>query len=327
MIIKTFELNKINLKENNLYLMYGENEGYKNEIIKNNFEKFFPKEIFRYDEKDILENKGNFFNSILTKSFFEDKKLIIVSRVTEKILGIVEEIIDQKIEDTTIILSAGILEKRSKIRNLFEKEKNMVCIAFYSDNNQTLGNISNNFFREKKISISQQTINLLVERCRGNRENLNNELTKIENYIRNGKTLDSEKILKLTNLSENYNISELIDQCLAKNIKKTVHILNENILSAEDCILLVRTLLQKTKRLYKLKNEIKNNNNVDEVIKNFKPPIFWKDKEIVKIQISNWNLSNIEKMIFQISEIELLIKKNSINSTNIVSDFIISQAS
>lgn len=326
MIIKTFELSKIDLKKNNLFLLYGENEGYKNEIIKNNFEKNFPNQIFRYEEKDILENTVDFFNSILSKSFFENKKLIIISRTSEKILLVIKEIIDKKLKDVTIILSSSILEKKSKLRNFFEKEKRTICIAFYADNNQTLSSISHNFFKEKKIPISRHTVNILVERCSGNRQNLSNELSKIENYLKNGKKIDSEKILKLTNLSENYNLSELTDHCLAKNIKKTCHILNENILAAEDCMMLVRTLLQKTKRLHKLQNEIKKNKNVDEVIKNFKPPIFWKDKEIVKIQIFHWNITKIERMIFQINEIELLIKKNTINSTNIVSDFIIAQA-
>jgi len=93
MIIKQFEINKINLDKNNFYLLYGENEGHKNEIIKNNFTNRFQNQIHKYDEKEILENKNDFFDSILTKSFFEDKKLIIISRVSDKIKNIIEEII------------------------------------------------------------------------------------------------------------------------------------------------------------------------------------------------------------------------------------------
>ena len=187
-------------------------------------------------------------------------------------------------------------------------------------------NISINFFKEKKISISQQTINLIVERSRGNRENLNNELEKINNYSKFGKKISTEDILKLTNLSENYNVSELTYNCLAKNIKKTSHILNENNFSSEDCILIIRTLLLKAKRLLKLQEEVKNNNNIEQVVTSFKPPIFWKDKDIVKQQINNWSLEKIKKMIISINKTELLIKKNSINSLNILSDFILTQS-
>ena len=182
MIQKAFEINKIDLNKYNLYLFYGENEGYKNEIIKNKFEKLYPNQIYRYDEKEVLEKKNEFFNGILSKSFFENQKIIIISRVSDKIKDIIEEISLKNIEDIKIILSANILEKKSKLRNYFEKEKKAICTAFYADNSQTLSNIALNFFREKKISIPQQTINFLVERCRGNRENLNNELTKIENF-------------------------------------------------------------------------------------------------------------------------------------------------
>ena len=326
MIQKTFEINKINLNKYNFYLFYGENEGYKNEIIKNKFEKLYSNKVYRYDEKEVLEKKSEFFNSILTKSFFENDKLIIISRATDKIKDIIEEIFLKKIGDIKIILSASILEKKSKLRNYFEKNKDTICIAFYADTNQTLSSIALNFFRENKISLSQETINLIIERCKGDRENLNNELKKIENYARSEKRISIEDILKLSNLAENYNASELTDNCLAKNIKKTANILNENNYSNEDCILIVRTLLTKAKRLLKLQEEIKKNKNIEQVIVNYKPPIFWKDKEIVKQQINHWPLEKINNMIENISEIELLIKKNSTNSLNILSNFIISQS-
>ena len=325
MIQKAFEINKINLKKYNFYLFYGENEGYKNEIIKNKFEQLYQNQTYRYDEKEVLEKKNEFFNSILSKSFFENEKLIIISRVTDKIKDIIEEIFLKKINDTKIILSASILEKKSKLRNYFEKNKDTICIAFYADTNQTLGNIAVNFFRENKISISQETINLIVERCKGNRENLNNELKKVENFAKSRKRISTEDIFKLSNLAGNHNASELTDNCLAKNIKKTANILNENNYSNEDCILIVRTLLTKTKRLLKLQEEVKKNKSIEQVITNFKPPIFWKDKEIVKQQMNHWSLEKINNMIGNINEIELLIKKNSANSLNILSDFIINQ--
>ena len=327
MIVKAFEIKKINLDKTRLFLFYGENEGYKNEIIKKRFEKNYPNQIYRYDEKEIIDKKNDFFYSILSKSFFENKKLIIISRVTDKIRDIIEEIISTNITDVTIILSANILEKKSKLRSFFEKEKNTICIPFYSDTDETMSNLSLNFFNKKKISISQETINLIVERCRGNRENLYNELEKIENYSRNKKRVNYDEILKITNLAENYNVSELTDNCLAKNTKKTSHILNENNFSTDDCILIVRTLLIKAKRILKLQEEINNNNNIEQVVKNFRPPIFWKDKEIVKTQIKNCPLKKIQNVIIKISEVELLIKKNSLNSLNILSDFIIAQAS
>ncbi len=325
MIHKVFEINKINLKKYNLFLFYGENEGYKNEIIKNNFEKNYPNKIYRYDEKEILEKKDDFFNSILSKSFFENEKLIIISRASDKLKDIIEEISLKTIEDIKIICSSNILEKKSKLRNFFEKDKNAVSMAFYADNSQTLKFIADNFFKKKKLFISQQTINLLIERCRGNRENLNNELQKIEIFSKNKEKVNIEEILELTNLAENYNASELSDSCLSKNIKKTVNILNENNYSNDDCILIIRTLLIKAKRILKLQEEMRLKKNIDEAITYFKPPIFWKDKEIVKKQLGYWSLEKINNMITEISETELLIKKNSSNSLNILSNFIIDQ--
>jgi DNA polymerase-3 subunit delta len=326
MILKSFELNKINFQSQNFFLLYGENDGFKTQTIKKEFENKFKGEVQKYDEKEILNNDDVFFSSISSKSFFEIEKLIIINRCTDKIKNIIEEITERKIVDIKIILNAGILEKKSKLRSFFEKNKNTICIAFYADNNQTLSTIVNNFFRQKKISISQQTINLLVDRCRGDRQNLNNELNKINNYLLNKKNINVNEILKLTNLAENYNVSELIDGCLSKNLRKTVNILSENNYSIEDCILIIRTLLTKSKRLLKIKKELEIKKNIDEVITTFKPPIFWKDKETIKQQVKNWQLNQIENLIFETNNIELLIKKNSLNSINILSDFIISKS-
>ena len=325
MIIKSYEINKINLKKNNVYLLYGENEGFKNKVIDDTFKKF-SKNIYKYDEKEILNNKENFFNKILSKSFFETEKLIIILRSTDKIVNIIEEIIEKNIEDTKIILLANILEKKSKLRILFEKNKNIVCVPFYADNFQTLSNIANTYFREKKILISQETINILVARSRGDRLNLNNEITKIENFTKSKKIINVDDILKLTNLAENYSVNELVDSCLSKNSKKTINILNENNYSTEDCILIIKTFLIKAKRLNKLKSQTKENENIDQLITSFKPPIFWKDKEIIKEQVKNWTLKKVENLIYKINEIELLIKKNSSNSINILFDFIITQS-
>ena len=325
MIFKSYELNKIDLKKKNFFLLYGENQGHKNEVIKTKFKKKFSENIFNYEEAEVINNKEDFFNNILSKSFFENEKLIIISRASDKIKEIMEEIIDKKIDDLTIVLNSSILDKKSKLRSFFEKNKDTICIPFYEDNNQTLMSIVNNFFKEKKISISQQAINIIVERCRGDRQNLHNELQKIQYFLIDKNKINMEDLLKLTNLAENYNVGELINCCLAKNKKKTIHILNENNYSLEDCILVIRTFLIKAKRLLKLSEEMEHEKNIDNAISSFRPPIFWKDKEIVKLQIKKWSLKNIKNLVYKINETELLIKKNSGSSINILSDFIIEQ--
>ena len=223
------------------------------------------------------------------------------------------------------MLNANTLEKRSKIRLFFEKNKETISIPFYEDNNQTLMAIVNNFFRSRKILIAQQSINILVNRCRGDRQNLNNELQKIESFILNKNKIEIDDLLKLTNLAENYNVSELVDSCLAKNKRKTINILNENNYSLEDCIIIIRTFLIKSKRLLKLSTDYENGKKIKDVISSYKPPIFWKDKAIVEDQIKSWSYINVEKLIYKINEIELLIKKNSDIAINVLSNFIIEQ--
>jgi len=325
MIIKSFEINKIDFDQNKLVLFYGKNEGFKNEATNNLIKE--KDEVTKYEEKEVLENINNFIESILSKSLFESEKIIIIKRVTDKILKIIDEIDSKNIEDIKIILNADNLEKKSKLRSLFEKDKKYVCVPFYPDTEQTLSKLTFNFLKKKNISISQSNINLIVNKCNGDRETLLNELNKIEYFSKNGNKITAENIAKLTNLIENHGISELIDNCLAKNKKKIVNILNENNFNNEDCILITRTFLNKAKKILKLSSEFQNNKNIDLTISSAKPPIFWKDKEITKQQIYKWTPENIKQLIYKLSEIELLIKKNINNSINLITDFILNEAS
>jgi len=323
MIFKSFELNKLKLNNYKFFLFYGDNEGLKEENIKNFFEKNYQNKIYRYEEKEVLDNIDIFFNSVLTKSFFDNEKLIIINRTSDKIRTTIEDLIEKNPKDIKIILNSKNLEKKSTLRKLFEKEKSILCIPFYEDNNQTLNSIVSLFFRNKKIPISQQLINVLIERSKGDRKNLNNELEKIENFLLNKKNLNIEEIIKLTNLSDNYSASELVDHSLAKNTRKTVAILNENNYSDEDNIIIIRTLLAKLKRLVKIYELIDEKNNIEQAISAYKPPIFWKDKPLVTQQMQSWKKEHLKNLIYKTNEVELLIKKNSNIAKNILSDFII----
>jgi len=325
MILKSYEINKIKQNFNHLILFYGKNEGLKKEALniliqdKNN--------ISNYEEKEILDNENNFIETIISKSLFDPQKFIIIKRATDKILKTIEILHLKNLEDTMIILNSDNLEKKSKLRSLFEKDKKLVCVPFYPDNDQTLSKLAYNFLREKKISISSTNINLIVNKCSGDRETLINELQKIEFFSKNGKKINSDNISKLINLSENHNISELVDSCLAQNKKKITNILNENNFSNEDCIMIVRSFIIKSKKLLALSKVFETNKNIDLTISSAKPPIFWKEKEITKQQILKWNSKKIKQLIYSLSEIELQIKKNINNSINLITDFILFQSS
>ena len=325
MILKSFEIKKIDQNNNYIILFYGKNEGLKNEALdilikdKNN--------ISNYEEKEILDNENNFIENILSKSLFDPQKFIVIQRATDKILKIIEILHLRNLEDTTIILNSENLEKKSKLRSFFEKDKKLICIPFYPDNDQMLSKLTYSFLKEKSISISQSNINFIVNKCSGDREKLINELKKIELFCRNGKKINSDNISKLINLNENDNISELIDNCLAKNKKKIINILKENNFSNEDCIMIIRLFIIKAKKLLILSKTFETNKNIDLTISSAKPPIFWKEKERTRQQIYKWKPEYIKKLIYSLSEIELQIKKNINNSINLITDFILTQSS
>ena len=323
MIKKYFDLKKTNLDDYNLYLFYGNNDGLQNEVINDNFTNNFKGSVNRYDENEFINNYEVVSSELLTSSLFEKEKIIIISRTSDKLLKLVEEILDKAIKDIKIILKSSVLEKRSKIRNFFEKRKDLIIVPFYEDNINTLSAIVIKFINQNNINMARESINLLVNRANGSRKILKIELDKILNYSFTNKKIDLSIVKKLTNLNENYSVNELADNYLERNKKNIAKILNENNYSDEDCILILRTVLSKSKRLFSIIEKYNETRNLDDAISNTKPPIFWKDKESIKKQANSWKINDLKEKIYQINEVETLVKNNSKNSLNLISDFIV----
>ena len=324
MILRSFELNKIS-KDAIFHLVYGSNEGLKteciNEILKKNNAR-----IFNYDEIQIEDQEESFYENILSGSLFESSKIILINRASDKIYNVIYDLIERNISNTKIIINAYTLDTKSKLRSLFEKNKDLICIPTYPDNDETLSRLAITLFRKENISISQQNVNLVVEKCNGDRRNLKNEFEKIKNFAKNKKKISNKEILQIINLAENYKLSELIDNCLTKDKKKIINILNDNNYSAEESITILRTFLFKAKRILKLATELQRNHDINKTVNSARPPIFWKDKEVVKVQLIKWKPKEIKELIKNINNVELEIKKNYNNSILIVTDFILEKS-
>jgi|TARA_B100001093_G_C26775733_1_gene992261 DNA polymerase-3 subunit delta len=323
MIVKQFELKKKISEDINFYLFYGANEGLIEQTINSLLKPNFSKNTYVYEENEVLNKVEEFKENILNKSLFENNKLIIINRASDKILALVEEIIEREISDIKIVIKARILEKKSKLRIFFEKNKKSIITAFFEDNHQSLLNLTRKFFERQEIKVSSQIINFVIDRSKNNRIVLENELKKIALFLKNKSTVNFDDILKLTNSFDNFNISELTDNCLAKNQKKTLNIMNENTLSSEEHIFILKSFLYKLKRLKKLKENLNKDNNIDSIITSYKPPIFWKDKDIIKQQLKHQTKESLENLIKEVNKIENLVKRNSQISNLIINNFIL----
>ena len=323
MIKKIFEINEKILSVNKLFLLYGPNEGAKKELIDKIIKNLNNKNVNKYNEKEIYNNIDLFLENLTSKSLFGENKIVIISNCSDKIVNLINELEEIVDDQDKVIINTGNLDKKSKLRMLFEKNNNLVCTPFYQDDNKTLLSLSQKFIKENNITISTQDLNSVVNRCNGDRGILKNELEKIKYYTLVNKKISSDAISKLTNLIENYSIDELTNNYLAKNKKKILQILNENNYVSEDCITIIRNLIFKAKKLLQLKKNFSKTNNLNKTINDFKPPIFWKEREIITTQILEWSEPEIKKLIYKTFVIESEIKKNINNSKNIIVNFIL----
>ena len=147
MIIKTFQGKNLYPNKQSFFLLYGENEGLKKEItdiIINDFKE----NVLKYDSEEIVNNPNIIFSELNNVSLFENKKTLIINRATDKFFSIIENLLDKNYDDIKIIINAGVLDKKSKMRSKFEKSKNLVCIPFYADDTSALATLANNFFKK-----------------------------------------------------------------------------------------------------------------------------------------------------------------------------------
>ena len=324
MIIKSFEVERkiSKLIENNLFLMYGENNGLKKDIrsiVKHFLEKKNNElEVISIYENDILANEESFYNSIYSGSLFSNKKIITINDGTDKIAKIIEDITDKKIENVFILIFSGILDRKSKLRSLFEKHPGVICVPCYLDNERDLENIARNELKKNNINLTREALNLLVEKSNQDRENIKNEIDKIKSYALNKKNLELDEVKSIINFAGEYKSDHLVNECLNGNIKEFKKILSEIYSNTINQIFLLRILSNKIQKLLKIKEQEKNYKSIDRLIDEAKPPIFWKDKPMMKKQISLWKLSDLKKIFFEINDIEILCKKKP-NISKIVS--------
>ena len=321
MICKHFEIKNFS-KKTSFFLLYGENIGLIEDTINENLKPIFSKNVYNYEELELLNNRKELHEKVFNKSFFENDKLIIINRTTDKILSLIEEISIENTDEIKIILKSGILDKKSKIRNFFEKGKNTLAVPFYEDTNTSLRLLIENFFRKKKINITYQSVEFILGKVNNNRASLKIELEKIAAYSYGKSTIKLNEIQKVMSLNENYKNSELVDTVLAKNMRKSIKILNDSLNTNEDIILTIKIFLSKLKRLQQLKNNLQIKKDIEATLNSFKPIIFWKDKEILKSQLNLYSIEEIFLLIKKINLLELEIKKNPQNSNYLLNNFI-----
>ena len=316
MIVKSFEVkkNKANFSKKKFYLIYGENVGLKKDIknciIEDIKQKDNDLEILSLYENEVLNNEENFYNSIYSGSLFSNKKIIIIHEATDKIIKKISDVYDKYPNNIFFIIFSEILEKKSKLRDFFEKNKKTICIPCYLDSEKNLRIIAELELKKNNITLSREIINLLIEKSNSDRNNLRNEIEKIKSYSLNKKKLELNEIKTLINFSGDYKSDILINECLCGNIYQYKKIMSEFYVSVINHILLLRILGNKIQRLLKIKEQENKLNHLDDLINNSKPQIFWQEKPLVKKQLAIWSLDDLKKIIEEINNTELLCKKN-----------------
>ena len=315
MIIKSYLVEEdINRLDKNLILFYGENLGLKidfKKILRNNYKNC---EFLNFYQEQILKDANLFYNEINNISLFNKEKIIFIEQANDKIINLIEEILPRNYK-VKIVLFAELLEKKSKLRNLFEKSKECAAIACYAENEISMRNLI-----LKKLKgfegLSQYNINLILENINFDRSKLNNEVGKIISCFTD-KKITTEKLENLLNARENDNFNILRDMALNGNKTQTNKLLSDTIIENEKNIFYLNVINLRLNKLSEIR-KISKNDNLQVAVDAIKPPIFWKEKDIFLKQAKIWNNKKINEILDKTYNLEIDFKSNSALNKNIL---------
>ena len=314
MLFKSYLIeNNFESLTSDIVLFFGENLGLKNDFKNKIREKNKNYKNIKLIQEDIIKNNNLLIDEIINTSLFDEKKIIIIDLVSDKILEIIKEL-ENKISDQKIYLFADLLDKKSKLRNYFEKSKKFGAIPCYQDNEISIKKLIKLKLHNFK-GLTTHNINLILENCNLDRSKLSNELIKIELFFQN-KTLETDKLENLLNATVNDDFNKLKDEAMMGNRMGTNKLLSDTVFENEKNILYLNSINQRLNKLLQI-NSI-NVKNVEEAIDSIKPPIFWKDKPNLITQAKKWNKPKIRKVLNKTYDVEKMIKSNSTVEKNIL---------
>ena len=325
MILKSYivEQNIAILNDYQATLLYGENSGLKEDIKLKIKDQNKKAEIFIFFEEEILKNKNILYENFANDSLFSEEKIIFLEQATDKILEQILEVLEKRNEKIKIYIFSEILDKKSKLRNLFEKDKRVAIFACYEDTEKTLIN-----YIVKELTgfkgLTGEIINLIITNSGSNRKIIQNEIVKIKVFFFN-KLINKNQIIEILNIKNDSGFEEIRDTALVGKKDKINKLLSELNLLSEDSFFYLNSLNYRILKLIEIQKINETYKNHEQALESLKPHIFWKDKPIYLQQLKKWDMTKLNKAANKISYAEILMKKNSIVRNDIViKDLIIS---
>lgn len=311
MILKSYIIEKdLNILDKyQAVLMYGENEGIKDDVRNELKAKNKNSEIINFFENEIIKNKNILYESINNRSLFSEKKIIFIQFATDKILNEIIESLEKKSVDTKIVIIADNLDRKSKLRTLFEKEKKLAVFACYQDNDRSLIDYINKELAGYK-GVTGELVNMMISNSGYNRKIIQNELLKIKNFFLE-KIIKKNQLLEILNIKNDIGFDEIRDNALIGRKNKINKLLSETSILNEESFFYINNLNYRVLKLIEIKKMNEVFNNYEQTLEKIKPPIFWKDKSIYLEQLKKWNLEKLNRAADKIGETEVLIRKNS----------------
>ncbi len=310
MILKSFEIEN-NIKRINNYkfiLIYGENIGLKEALKEKIINLNNKADVINLYQEDITKTKGILLSEVKNISLFSEEKIIIINQANEKLFTEIEELLNSE-EKIKVILIGDLFDKKSKLRNLFEKNKHLAIVPCYNDTDLTLRKLIQNKLIGFK-NLNSHTINLILNHSNLNRKTILNNIEKINTFFDN-KILEEYSLEVLLNSDRNEIFENIRDAALLGDKTKLNSLFGYFSFSNEDTFLYLNMINYRLTKLLDIHKQNAIIQNIDETINKIRPPIFWKDKPVYKNLLKRWDKTRVLDALRYLGKIEKELKNSS----------------
>ena len=317
MILKSFEINN-NLKITQRFkiiLFYGENEGLKKDFKNKIRKEYKDNEVLNYFQEELIADEKLLINELANQSLFSHGKLIFINQANDKFLDLIDEM-KGRLDNNKIYIFSPLLDKKSKLRSIFEKEKDLAAVPCYNDTEQTLF-----FYVREKLKnfkgVNSQVINFICSNSNYDRLKIINELEKIESYFVT-KSINLADIQNLLNESTNEDLDQLKEQAFLGDKTKTNKLLSETYFDPQEMNYFIAKINFKLQRLLEISIKRKDMKDISEIVNNIKPAVFWKEKPVLTEQARRWDEEKITKFLIKTYQVERNLRNENITRKEII---------
>ena len=262
-------------------------------------------------------------DAIMSLSMTGGNRLVIVRECTDALASTLEEIGRFELTEAKLLILAGSLSPRSKLRKVFEESKRLGALPCYTDQEGDLKSLIQATMDDAGISIKPDAMDYLISHLGSDRLTTRAELDKLILYAGADDKLDLQSVVELVGDGGPMVLDAIAWGVADANIETLLLALNRYDSTSQNPISCLRTTISHFQKLRTARTLLDQGYSPKDAAASLRPPIFWNKVPQFQKQLTQWSIQQINGALNRLSEAEALCKTTGYPSMTIASQILL----